>query len=91
MEKLAQVFCLTLVIASLVNGYTNKRLDMHGLFRTLSNGKLSPSDINRQLLGRTADEPITSGTITLTELDKVNTFVPFSHYVDEKNKETTVR
>ena len=91
MEKLEQVFCLILVIASLANGDPNKRLNIHGLFHTISNGNLSRSDIRMQLLERSADEPITSGTIKLTGLDKENTFVPFSNYVDEENKETTVR
>ena len=92
MGKLEHVFCLALGIASLANGDTNKRLDIHGLFHTMSSdGNLSRSDISMQLLVRSADEPITSATIKLTGLDKDNTFVPFSNYADEENKETTVR
>ena len=91
MGKLEHVFCLALGIASLANGDTNKRLDIHGLFHTISNGNLSRSDISMQLLVRSADQPITSGTIKVTGMDKENTFVPFSNYADEENKETTVR
>ena len=90
MGKLNQVCCLALFMASINYGNSEKRIDVHDMFHTISNGNLSRS-ITMQMLSRSLDEPITSAQVKLTGLDLENTFVPFSNYVDKENMETTVR
>ena len=70
-----------------------ERIDVHGIFHNMvkeSGGNLSQS-IHSRLISRNSNAKITEAPIRINMLDSKNSFVPFSNYVDEAHKETTVR
>ena len=66
---------------------------MHEVFHNIvvANSGNIPYSVNGKLLSRSTEKPVAEGRIKLNGLDPENEFVPKLSFMDEENKEATVR